>query len=314
MPYRKDWERLIRALAPKYGVDPQAALAVASAEGLSGGVGDGGHAFGPFQLNDAGGVITGRPGNHRAFAESPEGIEWALGQIGRVAKGLKGRAAVEAIVRRFERPAAPDAEITRARGAMGGFGGSGAPGGVSSPPLAATPTPDQGGDFRSQLAMSLLQKGGPDWLALAAVKKAGEFDRFRGSPASDLAQTAAGFSGNVIGTPGSGTHTLGNWESDRAVDEAMPEGTPIRAPFDGTIGQQFGSLGKGGRFAGLRLHVVGQNDEFYGAHLSRFAKGIAPGVHVRKGQIIGYSGSANGVPHLHEALRRGNPRSLVPLT
>jgi len=48
--------------------------------------------------------------------------------------------------------------------------------------------------------------------------------------------------------------------------------------------------------------------------LEKFAPGIAPGARVRRGQIIGYSGSANGVAHLHEALRRGNPRSLVPLT
>lgn len=101
-------------------------MAVASREGLSGGVGDSGHAFGPFQLNDAGGVITGRPGNHRAFAESPEGIAWALGQIAQVAKGQRGQQAINSIVRRFERPANPDAEVAGALASYGQFGSNGA--------------------------------------------------------------------------------------------------------------------------------------------------------------------------------------------
>jgi hypothetical protein len=45
---------------PRQQIDQQAELAVAGQEGLSGGIGDGGHAFGPNQLNDAGGVWTGR--------------------------------------------------------------------------------------------------------------------------------------------------------------------------------------------------------------------------------------------------------------
>jgi len=116
--------------------------------------------------------------------------------------------------------------------------------------------------------------------------------------------------GKIIGTPYSGTHTLGNWESDNAVDVSVPIGTPIRAPFSGTIGSQFGSLGEGGRFAGLRMHVVGRGNEAYLAHLSKMAPGIKPGARVRAGQIVGYSGEANGVPHLHFGLERGNPLSL----
>lgn len=166
MTYRQDWIRQIRARAAHYGIDPQAALAVASSEGLSGGVGDGGHAFGPFQLNDAGGVLTGRAGNHRGFAESPAGIDWALQQIAGVAKGLHGRAAVESIVRRFERPADPGSEITRALAAMSGFGGTPTP--PSAPrtpsgPVVSPGTPVNGGldPARLQLMAGLLmQRGG----------------------------------------------------------------------------------------------------------------------------------------------------------
>jgi cell wall-associated NlpC family hydrolase len=131
-PPAATWTPLIRAAAAKYNVDPRAALAVAGMEGMSGRVGDGGHAFGPFQLNDAGGTITNRPGDHRAFAESPAGIDWAMQQIAKVAGGMHGQAAVSNIVRRFERPAAPDAEVS---GALARYGGL--PPGVA--PMPGTP-------------------------------------------------------------------------------------------------------------------------------------------------------------------------------
>lgn len=119
----------------------------------------------------------------------------------------------------------------------------------------------------------------------------------------------------IIGTPYSGTHTLGNWESDDAVDIAMPVGSPIYATENGVIGSQFGSLGasSGSRFAGLRLHLKSPDNEWYYAHLSRFAPGIKPGARVRKGQLIGYSGEANGVAHLHLGVKRGDPRKLLGL-
>jgi len=118
--------------------------------------------------------------------------------------------------------------------------------------------------------------------------------------------------GKVIGTPFSGTHTLGNWESDRAIDVAMKMGSPIYSPFGGVITPQFGSLGGGGgRFGGLRLHVRNPTNEWYGAHLSRFAPGIHPGVRVTPGQLLGYSGIASGVEHLHEGLKYGNPFRLI---
>lgn len=111
------WTSHIKQAAEKHGLDADAVLAVAAVEGLGGGVGDGGHAFGPFQLNDAGGVISGRfksSEEAKAFAESPEGIEFAMERIAQVAKGKKGQAAIEAIVHEFERPADPHSEVARA--------------------------------------------------------------------------------------------------------------------------------------------------------------------------------------------------------
>jgi len=115
-----------------------------------------------------------------------------------------------------------------------------------------------------------------------------------------------GYAGKVIGTPYHGTHTLGDWQSDNAIDLAMPVGTPIRARVDGRIGTKIGTLGKSGRFAGQRVYVIGGGDEFYYAHLSRLT--VKAGQRVKAGQIIGYSGSANGVAHLHYARHHGDPR------
>lgn len=109
---------------PREQIDPRAALAVSSREGLSGGIGDGGHAFGPWQLNNAGGVITGKfagqsAGQINKWAWTPAGIDYALSHIASVAGGLKGAQAVNAIVTRFERPANPSGEIAGALGALG---------------------------------------------------------------------------------------------------------------------------------------------------------------------------------------------------
>lgn len=108
---RRDWLALIYSLAPRYRVDPMAAAAVAATEGLSGGVGDAGTSFGPFQLHVGGALPRGKG---RAWAESPAGIEYAMRMIGSVAGGMTGRRAIENIVRRFERPADPEGQIARA--------------------------------------------------------------------------------------------------------------------------------------------------------------------------------------------------------
>lgn len=110
--------------AIKRGLDPAAIRAVVSQEGASGKIGDDGHAFGLFQVNDAGGVITGMfpnktPAEIQAWAMSPEGLNFALDHIESVAKGLKGSQAVVAIVKRFERPTDIPGEIAGAEIALG---------------------------------------------------------------------------------------------------------------------------------------------------------------------------------------------------
>lgn len=115
-------KELIRQLAIKYRVDPQAALAIASVEGGFGGsVGDNGTSFGPFQLHEGGALPHGRSAQ---WANSRAGIDYAMRHIASVAQGLHGRQAVSAISSRFERPANVPAEIAKAMGRYGGVGGN----------------------------------------------------------------------------------------------------------------------------------------------------------------------------------------------
>jgi hypothetical protein len=97
----------IRSRARALGLDPNAILAVGSAEGgFSGTIGDQGTSFGPFQLHVGGELPAGLSGQAaQAFANSPAGIDYALGKIAGVAKGLIGLDAVQAIVTKFEKPA-----------------------------------------------------------------------------------------------------------------------------------------------------------------------------------------------------------------
>jgi murein DD-endopeptidase MepM/ murein hydrolase activator NlpD len=96
------------------------------------------------------------------------------------------------------------------------------------------------------------------------------------------------------------------------VDLAAPAGTRIRATASGIVKQK-GYNGSKGRFVSIR-HKNQYVSHYY--HLSRFAKGIKPGIRVEQGQIIGYvgrSGWATG-PHLHYGLQKSerfmNPLSL----
>ena len=122
--------------------------------------------------------------------------------------------------------------------------------------------------------------------------------------------------GALIGRPGQGTHSFlkppDNWESDNAIDISLPFGTELVAVADGTIGPQFGPLNSADpRFLGQRCHLVTADNEFYYAHLSRFAEGIRPGVRVKQGQVIGFSGAANGTNHLHIACKNEDPVTLL---
>ena len=224
------------------------------------------------------------------------------------ARGLSGPSAVQTIVSKFERPADPASEIKKALAAYG------------AGPVAPTPAPtgnsisSLAGSGSSSLAKALMsQIGGPvDVRALIAAAGAPTVPA-ASTPAAPAPTSGGGGGGSgdltgampyetggkIIGRPYQGTHSLGNWQSDHAWDISMPVGTPIIASFDGTIGSKIGSLNsKNPRMAGQRVYVDAPNGhQVYYQHLSKII--VKPGQQVKKGQVIGYSGSANGSPHLH---------------
>lgn len=128
---------LIQRLAPQYGIDPHAAQIVARGEGglvnRTNDVGDlaGGGSYGPFQLYAKGALpkqFVGRPQAADQWAWSPEGIKYALSRMQQAgASGLTGRAAVETIIRKFERPADPNKSIALALSRLGAAPGSANP-------------------------------------------------------------------------------------------------------------------------------------------------------------------------------------------
>jgi murein DD-endopeptidase MepM/ murein hydrolase activator NlpD len=94
---------------------------------------------------------------------------------------------------------------------------------------------------------------------------------------------------------------LGYSTMHRGIDFGAATGTPIMAAGDGVV-EQAGPNAGYGNFVLLRHNAT--YETAYG-HMSRFASGIKPGVHVRQGQAIGYVGAtglATG-PHLHYEVR-----------
>ena len=103
---------------------------------------------------------------------------------------------------------------------------------------------------------------------------------------------------------------LGFTRMHQGVDFAVPAGTPIMASGDATVA----AAGRAGGYGNMVvLHHSASYSTAYG-HMSRIAKGIRPGVHVRQGDVIGYvgmTGLATG-PHLHYEVRVDD-RAINPL-
>ena len=90
---------------------------------------------------------------------------------------------------------------------------------------------------------------------------------------------------------------LGYTRAHQGVDFGAGTGTPILAAGDGVVLEARRWSGYGNW---LRIRHSAQWDTGYG-HISRYAPGIRPGVHVRQGQVVAYVGAtglATG-PHLH---------------
>ena len=101
-----------------------------------------------------------------------------------------------------------------------------------------------------------------------------------------------------------------SYRAHLGIDYAAPVGAPVVAVSSGVV-VAAGWAGGGGNQIQLRH---GDGYETYYLHLSAFAPGIRPGVHVDQGQLIGRvgaTGTATG-PHLDYRLKR-NGQFLNPL-
>jgi murein DD-endopeptidase MepM/ murein hydrolase activator NlpD len=94
---------------------------------------------------------------------------------------------------------------------------------------------------------------------------------------------------------------LGIMKMHTGDDWAIARGTPIMAAGNGVIERAGWSSGYGNMT--VVRHANGYETVY--AHQAAFAKGIAPGVHVHQGQVIGYVGSTglSTGPHVHFEIR-----------
>jgi murein DD-endopeptidase MepM/ murein hydrolase activator NlpD len=90
---------------------------------------------------------------------------------------------------------------------------------------------------------------------------------------------------------------LGYARAHQGVDFGAGTGTPVLAAGDGVVVKASRWRGYGNW---LQIRHSGGWDTGY-AHLSRYAKGVRPGVRVRQGQVVAYVGSTgmSTGPHLH---------------
>ncbi len=98
-----------------------------------------------------------------------------------------------------------------------------------------------------------------------------------------------------------------------AVDIAVPKGTPVYAVEKGTLGKVSDKTSQGPDYKGwaINLFPEDKSNAYYYGHLSSLAPGIQTGSSVEKGQLLGYSGDANGLDHLHFACKNGDPVNLL---
>lgn len=91
------------------------------------------------------------------------------------------------------------------------------------------------------------------------------------------------------------------------VDYAAPKGTPVHSIGDGVIVKKGYQKAGGGNYIAIKHNSVYTSEYM---HLNGYAKGMAPGVRVKQGQLIGYvgmTGLATG-PHLDfRIFKNGTP-------
>ena len=155
-------------------------------------------------------------------------------------------------------------------------------------------------------------------LARARTYAQGNFTVLDGTPVTDTAAGSGSLGyplarhGPVIATPADHRQrSLGNWQSDNAIDIAVPAGTPVLAVADATVVNTGGSApthGGSDVVGGFSVTLRAAGNEVFYTHMTRAL--VHPGERVRAGQRIGLSGFANNVEHLHVGLEHGDPLAI----
>lgn len=287
-------------------LDLNALLAIAGHEGASGGIGDGNHAFGAFQLNDAGGVLTGKlpgmtPQQKNAWAWSPKGINYALDGIAKSSAGLRGPAAVRSIATNFERPANVGAEISDALAHYGGSQNTAAPSFAGAP--SSSPSAGAGGAAVSPLLGQLLSQtnqmvglNSPQTLSslLSTTAPAPTRTLASTTPTAPRAQGGPFKAGDPVlgGTSISGEHPTMGLAGFPAHDYFAPAGTAAVAPVTGKVVRLSGhdpsqgpTQGPHGPL-GWSVYIQGNDGrEYYLTHMG--SRNVKVGETVKAGQPIG---------------------------
>jgi murein DD-endopeptidase MepM/ murein hydrolase activator NlpD len=152
------------------------------------------------------------------------------------------------------------------------------------------------------IAYARLKVGGREYALYRYEDKDGQVDYYTSDGKSirksaGLMRTPVAF-GRMSSGFGVRTHpVLGYTKMHKGVDFAAPTGTAVYASGDGVI-ERAGRFSTFGNY--VRVRHSSKLSTAY-AHLSRYGKGIRPGVRIKQGQIIGYVGTTGRStgPHLH---------------
>lgn len=291
---------------------------------------------------DSVGVLQQRPS--QGWGPAGESVETDVAQFLRAAqRANKGGGSAGQLAQAVQRSAFPgrydqrggEAEqLIRRYSRSGVSGGSGGGSGGNRPAredsyrTVTTPGVDRSGDRQAAKLAYLAERGKPGALiglkqqldSLADTAPVSRQVRVEGDPSPERSNGVRGASldgdrnpirgrkGKLIGVPHSGTHTLGNWQSDNAIDLGVPNGTVLESVADGVVEKVKGGYSGGSsRFDGYQVTIRGKDGRrYFYTHLSKTH--MRPGQRIRRGQAVGRSGSANGVPHLHLGVERGDAR------
>jgi murein DD-endopeptidase len=106
------------------------------------------------------------------------------------------------------------------------------------------------------------------------------------------------------------TSLLRDGRKHKGVDFKCPVGTPVKAPFDGTLTRKNWNFRANGN--SLELTEGGKRAVFL--HLAELPRDLKVGQRIRRGEVIAQSGNSGRsfAPHLHYQLMGGGDRVLDP--